>query len=233
MPSGIYSIRNVVSDRVYVGSAVNVKQRWLDHKKLLRKGKHFNRLIQCSWDKHGEESFIFTVLEPIEDANLLIGREQFWIDSLDAANTALIGFNLSPRAGSQLGVKRSPETRAKIRAARLGKKYKLPPRTPEHCAAISASRTGKRRSIESRLKQSTLMKGRRPPPFSDEHKANISAAKKGKSVKMPPFSEEHRANLSAAKRGKSIKLPPFSAEHLANITTAAKLRRRRPDGSWL
>jgi len=56
--SGIYKIINIINNRLYIGSSVNIRRRWLEHKRLLSKGKHENNLLQNSWDKHGENCFV-------------------------------------------------------------------------------------------------------------------------------------------------------------------------------
>ncbi len=40
MKAGIYQIRNSQNGKLYIGSAVNVRNRWVEHRKLLRKGAH-------------------------------------------------------------------------------------------------------------------------------------------------------------------------------------------------
>lgn len=73
------------------------------------------------------------------------------------------------------GKKHSPETRAKMRAARLGKKM----------------------SPEARAKMSAAGLGRKRPPFSLETRAKMRAANLGKKL-----SPEHCAKLSLANKGK-------------------------------
>jgi hypothetical protein len=62
------------------------------------------------WNKYGEASFSFEILERVEDLSLLLEREQYWIDTLkpevNKAIKAESGF---------LGLKHSPETRKKLR----------------------------------------------------------------------------------------------------------------------
>tara|TARA_Y100000310_G_scaffold230046_1_gene232475 strand:- start:451 stop:654 length:204 start_codon:yes stop_codon:yes gene_type:complete len=38
--SGIYEIRNSVNDKIYIGSSIDIEQRWYDHKRKLRNGNH-------------------------------------------------------------------------------------------------------------------------------------------------------------------------------------------------
>lgn len=119
--SGIYCIRNTVSDRRYVGSAVNITQRWRSHRSLLRMGRHHSRVLLRSWNKHGEEAFVFEVLEYVEDKTLLVAREQHWIDALNSA-CPVTGFNAAPKAGSALGFKHTDETRALMSRVRKGRR---------------------------------------------------------------------------------------------------------------
>jgi len=59
---GIYQIKNVENNKIYVGSSVNLNERWRLHKCNLVANKHNNSYLQRSWNKYGEESFSFSVL---------------------------------------------------------------------------------------------------------------------------------------------------------------------------
>lgn len=63
--------------------------------------------------KYGKENFSFEVLEHVEDIELLISREQFWIDKFRAEGKIL--YNIALIAGSSLGIKRSEKTRSLLR----------------------------------------------------------------------------------------------------------------------
>lgn len=79
--AGIYGIRNTVNGMVYVGSAALIYSRWRLHRCHLRNNKHYNVHLQRSWNKHGEESFVFEVLERCErSTEVLIAREDFWMN---------------------------------------------------------------------------------------------------------------------------------------------------------
>lgn len=122
--SGIYCIRNLVSGRRYVGSASNFEKRWRLHLRNLQTGDHHSRILQASWNKHGESAFVFQILEYVGDRQELLKREQFWIDAIGAA-TQDRGLNVLPVAGSSLGRPQTASARAKIAAARLGTKKSL------------------------------------------------------------------------------------------------------------
>lgn len=75
----IYLIICKPSRRAYVGQTRYEKERMYSHKNLLRKGSHHSIALQKEWDEHGEDSFLFTVVERRVDLLFLYCREQFWI----------------------------------------------------------------------------------------------------------------------------------------------------------
>lgn len=102
---GVYIITCVPTGDTYIGSTtVSFKQRFADHKGLLRRGKHHNWKVQKEWITWGSDAFTF---EPIvvtrkEDA---IFYEQKCLNALKPS------LNLAPKAGSCLGVKFSYQSR--------------------------------------------------------------------------------------------------------------------------
>lgn len=103
LKSGIYKITNIINDKFYIGSANNLSHRKSTHLYDLRNNKHRNIHLQRSYNKHGENSFIFSVVERCE-VDELIEREQFYIDSLNPY------FNISRVAGSTIGFKRPDQS---------------------------------------------------------------------------------------------------------------------------
>lgn len=115
---GIYSISNKRNGKVYIGSAVNLRQRFFKHRHDLRKGNHHSIKLQNAWNKYGPDAFSFDVIETINDKENLASREQFWIDQLKAATRA--NYNILPTAYSRLGSKHTKKTKAKISKSRTG-----------------------------------------------------------------------------------------------------------------
>ena len=81
---GIYQIRNIKNNKIYIGSSMDIEQRWKMHKNDLRKNKHINYKLQNDWNKYGENNFVFEILEiddqaTREEISLL---EQKYIDAL-------------------------------------------------------------------------------------------------------------------------------------------------------
>lgn len=79
MARGIYKIINVVNNKFYVGSAVDLKRRKTRHFSELRNGKHNNRHLQAAWVKYGEQAFIFVVVESLADDADLLAAENVWL----------------------------------------------------------------------------------------------------------------------------------------------------------
>lgn len=112
--SGVYRIKNILNDKVYVGSSVNISKRWNWHLTRLNAVRHHNKKLQRSWSKHGSRAFVFEIINICSPEMLLI-REQFWIDKLKTVSS---GYNILPIAGSALGRKHSEETKQKLRDSR-------------------------------------------------------------------------------------------------------------------
>lgn len=114
---GIYQIRCVFNNKIYIGSTVSFSKRFAVHRHRLRKGKHHSSYLQNSWDKYGESNFIFEILEEVPIVNL-IEREQFHLD-LNQSFLRENGYNQAAFAGrSTVGRIISDETRLKLIEAR-------------------------------------------------------------------------------------------------------------------
>jgi group I intron endonuclease len=79
---GIYQIRCLVNQRVYIGSAKSFSKRFGDHLDHLLKGTHVNPHLQHSFTKYGEHNFSFEVIEILGDYDKIkyFERENFYID---------------------------------------------------------------------------------------------------------------------------------------------------------
>ena len=118
---GIYQIKNIINNKIYVGSTKYFYGRFKQHINELIKNKHANRYLQNSFNKYGENNFEFSILEIIDNEDELISREQYWIDSLNSINPT-IGYNMMPNAGRNSGIKRTEETKKKLSESKMGSK---------------------------------------------------------------------------------------------------------------
>lgn len=117
----IYKIVNKINDKIYIGSCIGHYRRKAQHWYKLRQGTHDNNHLQSAWNLYNEENFEFIIIEFISNTNVLIEREQYWMDMLNVCNRK-IGYNKAPRAGSNLGRKMSLESRQKMSLAKKGVK---------------------------------------------------------------------------------------------------------------
>jgi group I intron endonuclease len=62
MATGIYLIINTLNKDLYVGSAINIKNRLELHKYFLNKNKHGNKFLQTAWNEFGKDNFIFILI---------------------------------------------------------------------------------------------------------------------------------------------------------------------------
>ena len=75
---GIYMIKNVSNEKVYIGQSIDITQRFCLHRYRLRRNIHENPRLQQSWNKHGEDSFVFSILEEC-DSSSLDEKETYYI----------------------------------------------------------------------------------------------------------------------------------------------------------
>lgn len=164
--SGIYQIRNTINGHCYIGSAVNIRNRWTEHKYDLRNNYHHSAYLQNAWNKYGAEYFVFSVIEYC-DRPLLIEREQYYLDSFRPK------YNISLYARTpMLGRVHSEEAKKKIGDSQRGKHV-----SSETLKRLSLSHIGQVITKIARQKISKALLGKK---VSEETRRKLSAASKGK-----------------------------------------------------
>lgn len=113
--TGIYKISFLTTDRVYIGSSVNLRKRKNSHLCELRKGIHKNNMLQKAYNKYGENNMIFTIILECEPESLLIYEEE----QIRTHNSYRKGFNLVEKPSeNMLGYKHTEQSKSKMSSSR-------------------------------------------------------------------------------------------------------------------
>jgi len=178
----IYKLRNVVNQKFYVGSAVDTRTRFRQHRRLLRGNKHHCKHLQAAWNKYGEDAFKFEIVEQVASREALEAAEDVWLKahvgkpycynwgrSARAPWRGTKGSGLSPLTGTSI----SQERKDRLREATLEQWKNSDPRT------------GRKHSEEARAKirermQKAISEGRGGCFIpSEETRQKMSEALKG------------------------------------------------------
>lgn len=135
----VYVITNAVNGRVYVGKSVTPFRRWSQHK---QSAKSARSPLYNAIRKYGVDAFEFAVVEECESESASYEAEARWIERL-GANLRTHGYNQT--AGGVGTFRPCPETRARMRKAKLGKKQDR-----KLVEARAAKLRGQKRSAEAR-----------------------------------------------------------------------------------
>lgn len=91
--SGIYSIRNITTNKCYIGQSQNIYMRLGMHLTRLVNNKHRNRLLQEEWNIYNSNSFEFELLEECSKEELET-REIYYINQFADYNIRRDGYRL-------------------------------------------------------------------------------------------------------------------------------------------
>jgi len=206
LKSGVYQIINTTNNKIYVGSSINLKQRFNDHKKLLRHNKHPNNHLQSSWNKYGENNFKFKIIEFVVNENLLI-KEQFYID-LFSSYDRKIGYNLSKIAGSTIGYRFSEESKVKMSNSKINTDRQIELKEKAESTDFIYLNLEASEKVNTDIKNPFYNKS-----HSEESKEKMRLAKLGS--KNPNYgkgpmlgkklTEEHKLKISNSNSGKNNK----------------------------
>ena len=201
--SGVYAIRSLDGECLYVGSAINIRVRWIAHVRHLRGGFHHSRALQRYWNKHGPHSLVFEIISETDAHRTEEARAIAELAPL---------FNCLRPDVPQGPMRHAPESINRMKASHAGRR--LPPETYEK--AIATRRAAFPDGI-IRLTPEHIAKaraGRKSYDFSASTRALMRAAKIGK-----PLAPDHAAKISDSLKGRV-----FSVGHRKKLRGVA-LRR--------
>jgi len=191
----------LTNDKRYIGSTSNMERRWSQHRRLLKRNLHENPILQFSYNKHGENNFIYELLELCSESNL-IEIEDKYIRLFDTMNRNH-GYNFDlPSRPNQ-----SPEANEKRRLAMTGRKM-----SEKQRIQMSIDRTGKKHTPEHKAATKLAIQNRTQEEKEAIYK-KISEANKGKIMSQEArrkiglahlgtkYSEESKTKMSEAHKG--------------------------------
>jgi len=196
--TGIYIIKSKIKpERVYIGSAISIIQRWRDHISTLKRNIHRCPILQNHINKYGVKDLEFSILEECIIDNLL-EREQYYLDTLKPF------FNVLKVAGSPIGHKHSEYTKSIMNISKIGTHH-----SEETKRKISEAHKGKKLSEKTKKIMSEQRKGNKfslGRKATDETKAKLSLIHKGcipwnTGLKgVTKFSDETKKRMSDARK---------------------------------
>ena len=194
---GIYAIRNLVNQKIYIGQSWDIRKRFREHKHHFGFDNHCNQYLQRAWNKHGSVNFAFEILEECLEGELnekeisyiLKYRQLTEVYNLCDGGYGIRGYTHTEETREKLrelkklqplwmlGRHHSEETKRKLSEINMGKKI------PKEVVMRSVeSRKGYRHSAEARRKMSESSKGSVGPKGfkrSEEAKKKLSEMRRG------------------------------------------------------
>ncbi|HMS91524.1 MAG TPA: GIY-YIG nuclease family protein [Candidatus Absconditabacterales bacterium] len=93
----VYKITCEKDGRSYIGATINSHHRRLEHFNHLRKNRHHNIFLQRAFNKYGEESFTYEILERFKDLEKMWNREEELVNTLPNLYNMMPGGIRGPR----------------------------------------------------------------------------------------------------------------------------------------
>ena len=77
MNSGVYKITNIVTGDFYIGSSIDVKRRWREHKRPSVWNRYSKHPLYSDMQKYGVDKFDFQILAEVEIEQLKETEQEF------------------------------------------------------------------------------------------------------------------------------------------------------------
>ena len=82
-PIGVFQIRNLSNEKIFVGSSMNLDGIFNRHRFQLNDGSHQSKELQKDWNESGAENFAFEILEELTPReNLDMPKELEFLEDL-------------------------------------------------------------------------------------------------------------------------------------------------------
>lgn len=121
--AGIYTIKNNVTNKCYVGQSARMRKRIADHLNLLRSNRHPNPHLQNSFNKYGEENFSYEFEIVCEDTSELNVLEEAYLGGDAVFDDTPVYYNISLTAHIPMrGRSHTSDTKKRISETKKGRK---------------------------------------------------------------------------------------------------------------
>lgn len=112
---GVYKITNRMNNHCYIGSSVDIKKRWREHRArcmiTTKNYKHtYYSHFYCALRKYGRDNFDYDILELVDNPSDLLEREKYWYFYYKPEYNQMI----PDRVNDYLGKPHTEETKRKI-----------------------------------------------------------------------------------------------------------------------
>jgi group I intron endonuclease len=203
---GIYFIINTTNNAIYVGSTtLSFRVRWNQHISNLNNDKHHCSHLQNAWNKYGSDAFEWRIVEVIDNPDIVLSREQYWIDYRLFNFPRWQTYNACSIAGSVRGIKHSQEridkTRAKLKLTlsnpevrrKISERTKKRFEDPEYAAMVAANnrKIYSNPTLIAKIAEINRNKSK-DPEFRLRQKQAIL-----KKIQTPEWKENHRAAMDS------------------------------------
>lgn len=121
--SAVYLWLNLLNGKIYVGSTVDLYRRFRQYRSAHKKNAD-TMPLHYAMNRDGFENFELIILERVDNHDMLLRREQSWMDHLKSYNPR-IGYNMLRHAKSRLGARASEESCNRISLSKIGANNRL------------------------------------------------------------------------------------------------------------
>lgn len=89
-PAGVFQIKNTVNGKIFLCSSLNLDGSLNRNRFTLQYGGHKNETLMKEWKEHGQEAFLFEILEVVKETDdphfnvrdELALLEEIWLEKL-------------------------------------------------------------------------------------------------------------------------------------------------------
>ncbi len=208
----IYRIRNLVNEKLYIGSSRWTQKRFNKHSALLNKGTHPNPHLQNAWNKYGKAAFVFELIEEFPlgiPETALREKEAALIKELDSINK---GYNIALDTVAPMTGRKMPASMVENQRLRM-LSFRHTEESKRKISESNRRRKGEKRSEEVRRRLSIAHLGKKHN-MSPEGRAALAAAVKTR--KYTPRRGWHWSDADRARLSESAKNRIISPEAKAN-----------------